>query len=569
MAVYGQEYKAIDFSKGLYIKETSDAMPDGYCSSLLNMHININGEAEIRPNFIPTSAQGTTGVLDSNITRTVSSVPAGEYFCSLYHKAYGLNPVGINDPLVVMTSQTTAPDGVVRWLKRDGLTGQSFNMSALTFPRELVQYRDRYYSLTVTGVDVSRWTFNASTITVTSLQTFPGTEFLNSMVAFRDRLFASGANRLYFTDLPISGGYPENWNGANNFISMPALGATIVNMLVHNDRIFIFTTEGVYQLYAIGDPTNWSISLISTNVKVYSKNSVALVRDTFVYTDYNQVYMFNGVSSRPVGDPIKEAMKTDGYFLAANDSYVAQPGATGTRIIPYQDGFILAITTAEVSGGNWIEVTLPKYFYFDGATWSEIDFGGDTGVDIHFALINVIQDKGARVFTNESPRETDIIVELRSTSLGPITYSVVMHSVRKSNTWTDLALFKPFYTLLITKQTDVQPTAYILARVHEVVLNLKNALREISYEVRTDKIGGEGAIAITTAADAVGRNMVDVIRVRNAIERTATLQVRIRAYMINTTYSQVNQPFPSVRINSIMAKINTDTRQIPDRDFRI
>jgi hypothetical protein len=76
-------------------------------------------------------------------------------------------------------------------------------------------------------------------------------------------------------------------------------------------------------------------------------------------------------------------------------------------------------------------------------------------------------------------------------------------------------------------------------------------------------------LSITTAAAAVGRNMVDVIRVRNSIERTATLQVRIRILMSNAAFPQVGEPFPSVRINSIMTKLNTDTRQIPDRDFRV
>ena len=571
MAVYGQEYKAIDFSKGLWLTDDADNVPEGYCAQLTNFYINETGEASLRPNYCPIYTQGTTNVLKSDITNTTWTASPPEYDFDRFHKAFSSNAVAFNDPILVSTSQTTAPDGIVRWIRRSGFAGVSVTMDVSAMPRELAQYRDRYYALNIAGLNISRWTFNASTITIGSLQTF--TEELNSLVVFRDRLFASGINRLYFTDLPTSGGYPENWNSANNFISMPALGATIVNMLVHNDRIFIFTTEGVYQLYALGEPTSWTLTLISPNVRVQRKNAVALVENTFVYCDLNQVYLFNGTSTKEIGDPIRYALSFDTYRIrTGNSGYSEQNAPSAVRIIPYQEGFIMATASSDFYDEEWVNNGTPRYFYFDGS-WSEIQFNGATisGVEAHVSLINVIKNKKAYMPISAGERETDIIVELRANRLDgsniPDRFDIIFYSVRNSNTQ---SLTAPTFTAtLITRQVNIQTAPNILARLFEPIVTLKNSLRVLSANLRTDSDIATTSPSVSTGATASPIfSFTDVIRIPTTIERTATIEVALEVLFTNATYSQVEESFPSAKIKSILYKTNTDTRQIPDQAYR-
>ena len=53
--IYGEERKTIPFSKGLWLTDDLDAVPDGFAANLVNLSPNAMGSLEIRPNYIPVS----------------------------------------------------------------------------------------------------------------------------------------------------------------------------------------------------------------------------------------------------------------------------------------------------------------------------------------------------------------------------------------------------------------------------------------------------------------------------------------------------------------------------------
>jgi hypothetical protein len=421
----------------------------------------------------------------------------------------------------------------------------------------MVQYRDRYYCLDIAGTNVSKWSFSSTTLTVASL--FTGSVAMSCMVAFRDRIFAASENRIYYTELATSGGYPENWNSGNNFLSMPSLGSTIVSMIVNNNRIYIFTTEGVYQLYATGSPSNWEISLLSSTIKVFSKNAVALIKESFVYTDTEGVYIFNGATLKDIGQPIKQALKAGGYVAYNGTSYSTVAAASGHRILPYQDGFLLVLTNSTISGSYWIESRYPKYYYFDGVHWSEVDFGS-VNSDIHYALMGVVSSP-LRITASEAARPTDILVELRSTNLSPLTYKVYFSTVRKTNT--SATAF--FNATIATKAIKPSTTFWNLNRVKEMVTLTKNSfggtLGSLSVQIVSDNTS---ATVASTHRDEMGSSTaLYYTRHGVPVDRCTFFQPCISTSFPDGVVSQDNKSWPSFRLNEIGIKVNTDTLQKP------
>lgn len=227
------------------------------------------------------------------------------------------------------------------------------------------QYRDRYYASNFTSqvFRMSNFVTGGPTITVTDLFAQAG---INILVTYKNRIFGMAKNRIYYTDLPAIGGYPETWNAVTNFVDLPSTDydVTIYNALVYKDKLYLFTDRGLFYLVANGDPTNWSIQLVSATFSIFNRDSVCINKNFIFLTNQYGIYAFNGVKFDDITGSIKGAWdRADPttYFMA--------------RLYPYEEGILLDFSTMNTSGGNYVGFGGFRY-YFNFKIWVEIDPNG-------------------------------------------------------------------------------------------------------------------------------------------------------------------------------------------------
>lgn len=561
MSVYGEEFIPVDFSKGLWLSDHASAIPDGYCHRLTNLIINDVGHAEARPMFNRTLNQGISGILESNITKIPNTSPPPEWWGSSFIKSWSFSPVGVNDPMIFMQAQTTSPNATFLWL-RDNYNSTYQNTYADTnCAEDMTQYRDRFYAINKAGTGVVRWTFGAGTITFNTLVTLPLQ--CNTILAFRDRIFASANNRIYFTDRASSGGYPESWNSGNNFISMPSLGSTIMNMIAHNDRIFIFTDRGLYQLSAIGDSSSWSVALVSADIQIFSKNSVALVKDNFVYHDFDNVYITTGLSyPQAIGNPIRAIFRDSvARFENWTEIRVISQTFSGIRILPWEDGFILTCQAHDSSGGFWNRSgsTYHRHIYFNGSSWSEIEFTND-GDPNNGAIVNIHKKQRLAVTPNEPFKKHDIILEIRRVSTSPVTYDIVVYSTRKSQE--HMTPLQGWGYVLTTKIITPSPASRI-ARIKYGLSKVRLTLGSMQYSLSIN--GGQQTLNVTQTNTG---NYYHSHKFSGFnVDRSMDFQINIVTNWETISPPGTNQyllPWPPFRVESLGVMANTDQRTQTD-----
>jgi hypothetical protein len=188
------------------------------------------------------------------------------------------------------------------------------------------------------------------------------------MLTFRSRVFGIKKNRIYYTDIPAIGGYPETWNASTNFVDIPSIDydVTVYNALVYRDKIYLFTDKGVYVFNVVGAPINWSIQLVSSNFPVYDRDSVAINKNMVFLTDQQSVVSFDGSTFKLVSGNIRSV------FHNAPSTY------TWFSLYPWEDGVLLIRNGFNASGGNYIPVVPNnqgrRVLYYNTVIWTEIDW---------------------------------------------------------------------------------------------------------------------------------------------------------------------------------------------------
>lgn len=232
------------------------------------------------------------------------------------------------------------------------------------------QYKDRYYASNVTSNIFSVSGFNTAggNLTVTDL-TGGAIAGINILVSFKNRVFGIAKNKIYYTDLPSIGGYPETWNSSLNFVDMPTsdLDLTIWNALVYKDRMYLFTDRGVYYFSANGAPINWSIQLVSPDYPIYHRDSVCLNKGFIFLTNQVRIFAFNGVTFKDVTGSLTGLYRLWGWSGSV---------ATIVKLYPYDNGIIAesvlfqTVTNYTRSGS--------RIFYFDLTVWTELNLNSGT-----------------------------------------------------------------------------------------------------------------------------------------------------------------------------------------------
>jgi hypothetical protein len=375
--IYSEESLKLTFEKGLYQSQTPQDIPDGYSSSVINLLKTPKGTLVPRGSFVKSYLFTAGTPPNSGKVTSVPYPPDYNYANNL--RAWGFGK-GVGFPSIIAAEETVVPaaadEGYAYMVNSDvGVTAQFEGIRNGIGTGEnytaMCQFKDRIYASTYNDiVRVSGFDFTAE-VALTHTVVSSALDAFTCMVPFRDRIFGSKGSRIYFTELRSAGGYPEDWDSGNNFIDCVSnIGdATIHNMFVMGDRIFVFTDVGVYQLYALGDPTGWQMELINTDIRVYGRHGVCLVKNSFIITDRQAIYIFNGSEVAKFGEQI-------------NDLF---PIYDSVSVFPFEDGVIIQfLEGALTDDGTYVYWTMSnsKFIYFDGTSFSEIVFYGKTSTSV-------------------------------------------------------------------------------------------------------------------------------------------------------------------------------------------
>jgi hypothetical protein len=364
MPVFGEETFELPIFGGLGI---TDRPTDTLCPQLTNLLMSAEKEYRIREDFILVQRTTKTPIaigIAQSIPRTLFE-----------NNMEVFTAVGI-ETADTPTIMQFFDDGTTRdckWLNCNAITPTSVvqTLPAGYGVKAFCQYKDRYYASNGTTVGkifrISNFVAAGGALTCTDLNTI--TKGVDIMLTFRSRVFGIKKNRIYYTDLPAIGLYPEVWNETINFIDIPSVDfdVTVYNAFVYRDKIYMFTDKGIYVLSVNGAPVNWSIQPVSTNFPIYDRDSVCLNKNMIFLTDQQSVTMFDGSAFKPVSNNIRS------IFHNNQSSYC------WFSLYPWEDGVILTRTSFNAPAGNYTNSvnanSNKKILYFNMLIWAELDFG--------------------------------------------------------------------------------------------------------------------------------------------------------------------------------------------------
>ena len=274
--IAGEEYYRIAIGQGMYTSELPSNIPDGFSPVCYNMvatgdslenRIGIKRSSvdwkilEGAPNF---------NVIIDGLTFFNQIDPWGQDSSRI---AFGWGSVGTSVPA------DTANASTLNLVRAYGATGTGDGFMSVALPAGqyclgMCQYNGIVY-ISLTGQGIHKITaVNWSTDSVTYTQ-IPSTALstLNGLFTFKDRLWgwgqgtgSGGANTLYFTDLPTTGGQPETWAlGANQIKFVGPRGAGMIKQVVPlGNRLAVFTTNGLFTLLVEGAPASWILRVLDS-----------------------------------------------------------------------------------------------------------------------------------------------------------------------------------------------------------------------------------------------------------------------------------------------------------------
>jgi len=365
MAVFGEESIPIPLNFG--IDPTNGPASDKYCPKLQNFVLNSDGDLVVRDDVI--AVQLAPAFTPRVIAVATNPIPKNSWERDVeVFVATGSQTVNSPSLLFCLDDGTTRN---VSWVNCNGATPVT-TTQAITPARGIkafCQYKDRYYASNITDTifRVSNFTTAATPLTITDLVSIAG---VNLLLSFKNRIFGIFKNRIYYTDLPSIGGYPETWNSSLNFLDMPTadLDLTIYNAIVYKDRIYLFTDRGIYVFFANGAPINWSIQLVSADYPIYHRDSVAVNKGFIFLTDQTKIVAFNGVTFKDVTGSLKDIYGLQGFGSSGVPRYVT------LKLYAFMEGIIIEHLT--YTGAVNYTYSTSRQFYFDLNIWVEFLFGG-------------------------------------------------------------------------------------------------------------------------------------------------------------------------------------------------
>jgi hypothetical protein len=292
-----------------------------------------------------------------------------------------------------------------------------------------VQYSDRIYAWWQ-NVGVHRiggWNFTNTTANTVLTRTLiaaspniPAASYSwNAFLdVYKDRLFLSVGNRVYFTETAAPGGYPEIWDIATNFLILPV--ASIYKTFVFNNILYFFTSNGIWTLQVNGPAESWILKLLTPTISVIHEQGVALNGVTFYYTMNNDIFAYNGLQEYvKISDPIEEYLRT----------------CHAIGVFAFEDGCLICTEQFEptVADSNVSTIKNTRLFYFNQQVWTEVTIPMPDPNDLTIVVGSAVQI--AADISNQRPSTYFTVLQGHSSNLSVVTYFVD----REHNMGDDLA----------------------------------------------------------------------------------------------------------------------------------
>jgi len=264
--------------RGLNNELDPDLIQDEEFTELVNFNVTVARTLVKRPGFVNWSAQ--TGVGTSKILAVYDSGAVTPQIVTNF----------VNPSLSAGTYAST--DGGVTWT----------TVISSTRPfRSAVQYNGLLYL--VDGTGVARW--NGTTLTPIS-----GSPAGVHIVAFKDRLWVcDGAttSNLYYSDPGPAG--VETWGASSVIKIRTGDPSSLVASLPYADRLMLFKTMTVWQLFLAGNVASWQLRILNTERGALSENCVVTFQGLIYMLSWDGVWRSDGSVFKELSNRVRRYFK--------------------------------------------------------------------------------------------------------------------------------------------------------------------------------------------------------------------------------------------------------------------
>lgn len=597
--IYGEESEEIVFNNGLWISESSE-IPAGFAFSLKNLIVTPKGTLVPRKSMIGAFSEAVSVVATEEIyVDDVLPYRSFPYYPMFYTKPSVLNPNSAltNIPIFIEPHPTISAAVTVNIRAVNGRVDSAGDYASKINHRlangypasNWVQYSDRIYAF-FSGVGVKKlsgWDFTTASnvsLTETLIAGSPNLSTISySYVTFldlyKDRLFLTIGNRVYYTDTAAPGGYPETWNTASGFftVASPSISYTTV----FNNIMYLFTPTGVWSLQVNGPPASWLLRKINETINVNHAGAVCFNQGLFYYiANNNDIHAWNTQDNpNHISGPIDEYLAT----------------CQGVGIFAFEDGCIVCAETYKPSEGGYngsggtysadptkAVLEQSRLFYFDGNVWTELTlFDQDVLAAPGFTVIIGSSVLVQSTFTNQKPAT---YLTVLSGMFGDYPYLSQTYYVDPLNCWGDADISDPTDgTVTVTKPVVWELVPATLRqettknkRVKMGFLNITSIRDETLVEVQQSIDGNsyeqENPLVLTKEVDTQDRAFLERFEVDTFARRLKIKFVgKIPQYggdnaTIPTADQAITIPVKEaqIEINSVTLVYNTGRREDED-----
>jgi len=261
---------------GLNVEQDPDLIRDQEFQDLLNFNVTPARILVKRPGFRIWSQQ--TGIGASKILGVYDTGAIAQLVASFTD--------GVNSRTYAST------DGGLTW----GTT-----VSGTRAFRFAVQYNSFLYLVDSTGV--AKW--NGTTLTAVS-----GSPGGSHIVAFKDRLWVcdgATSSNLYYSDPGPSG--VDTWGVSSVIKVRTGDPSSLVASLPFADRLMLFKTMTVWQLYLAGNVASWQLKILNTERGAISENAVLTFQGMIYMLSWDGVWRSDGAIFRELSNRVRKYFK--------------------------------------------------------------------------------------------------------------------------------------------------------------------------------------------------------------------------------------------------------------------
>lgn len=390
MAVFGEETLPLPIFNGMgdtdkVVSIGPKSLNEDLCGTLVNLFLSAEKEYRVREDLI--LIQQLTGKTAPVIAVATNPVPRHLYETSLdIFTAVGSETVDSPTLLSFFDDGTTRN---VSWINCNSVTPSTIVQtvpSGYGGVKAFCQFKDRYYASNGSTkiYRISNFTTTPATpVTVTDLLVVTGG--VDILITFRSRVFGIKKGRIYYTDLPAIGGYPEVWNSSTNFVDIPSVDydVTCHQAYIYRDKMYLFTDKGIYSFNINGSPANWSIQLVSSGFPIFDRDSVCINKNIIFLTDQQSMVSFDGSTFKRISDNIRSF-----FYNNANGNVV------WFNIYPWEDGVLLIRNHFNNFSTNYASPANFEVYYFNQVIWTEIQYSGSNHIEAIKAGANLQPYRG-------------------------------------------------------------------------------------------------------------------------------------------------------------------------------